>query len=234
MGIQKSRSGQSGKCSAVIEKAARTAYLDFHRRLRYGTDTSIEAQIELRKAVIKLLVRRLPELLAAQSQEVFDHAHHALCLDILRVYAPTCPQGYGIAQRWVNQTLMELLALPPGEGLATRSRKFFHVPVDQGWVLKAATARRKEMFRHGLGLKAAPLKRDGPEGYELGWYQPARSLPFPDWDCPAYMEFQRAVRGALAEPILAGLYQDVADWAQKARQETRPHHMHTRTEGRNI
>lgn len=216
---------QADDVSGLMMKAAHIAYLDFIRRLRWGANVSMEDRSMLTGRVKQLLVRRLPELLTAHSQAEFDRKHRALCLEILHIYEPVSPQHHGIAQRWVNQTLMELLAivpsLSPGNLPVARTRQFFHVPADQGWVLKVATAHRKDRFRHGLGLKAAPLKHDPSGSYEMGWYQLGKSQPFADWGYPEYMAFQRAVRVALAGPIRDGKYKDVADWALQAGAEVK-------------
>ncbi len=211
--------------SDIIMKAAHIAYLEFHRRLRSSPDMSMEDRGALAVQVKKLLAERIPDLLTVREQAAFDQKHHAICLDILRVYEPFSKQGYGIAQRWVNGTLTHLIiiesSLASSKLPVMQTRKFFHVPVDQGNVLKVATAQGKDRFYHGLGLKAAPLRHDTPDVYEMGWYQLGKSQPFADWEYQEYMEFQLAVRNALKDAIKDGTYKDVADWVLQAAMEVK-------------
>lgn len=91
------------------------------------------------------------------------------------------------------------------------SRKYFHVPAEQ-YVLETASSRRKNKFRHGLNLMAAPLKHEKEENYKMGWYFPGETQPAEYWSYPEYIEFQKAVRTKLKD-MNPHTYRDCLDWA---------------------
>ena len=131
-----------GECKEdVIYKAAERAYLDFSRRISFQGKVPVEQRYELAKTVKNLLVKELPSLFQADSQDDFDEKHHAICKHIVHIYDSIGSQAYGIAQRWVNQTLLHLAVIEKNLHMdywnMEESRKYFHVPVEQ-YVLEAA------------------------------------------------------------------------------------------------
>ena len=123
---------------------------------------------------------------------------------------------YGIAQRWLNLTLMNLVVIEAN--MKTRywplesTRKYFHVPVEQ-YLLEAATRKATNNYQHSLGLKCAPLRHDDPDDYTMAWFVPGEVQPYERWGYSEYMEFQLAVRERLKEHISKHIYRDPLDWA---------------------
>ncbi len=181
--------------SEIICKAADISYKTFRKCVFFGKDVSAEDSTQVTQKVKSLLIDRIPELLKSTDQAMFDETHHKICEEIIGIYDRVCRQSYGIAQGWLNQTLMNLMmiesSLKNSKLPVTQARKYFHVPVNED-VLKVAASESKDKFLNGLGLKAAQ--------------------PFEKWEYAEYIEFQNAVRSALQSPIKAGIYKDVADW----------------------
>lgn len=212
---------QGGKEEDIIYKTAGKAYMDFRRRISFQGKVSAEQRYDITEKVKKLLVKELPLLLQADTQETFDEKHHVICQDIIRIYDSTGGQAYGIAQRWVNQTLLHLALIEDnlhmGYWKMKENRKYFHVPVEQ-YVLEAAASKRKNKFKHGLNLMTAPLKHDKGENYQMEWYSPGEIQPPEFWEYPEYMEFQKAVRKRLKD-MSSHTYRDCLSWAVYAYME---------------
>ena len=157
---------QGEKEEDIIYRAAGKTYLDFRRRISFQGKVSVEQRRVITEKVKNLLVKELPILFQTGTQEAFDEKHHEICQNIIRIYESTGGQAYGIAQRWVNQTLLHLALiedhLHTGYWNMKECRKYFHVPVEQ-YVLEAAASKRKNKFKYGLNLMTAPLKHDKGE-----------------------------------------------------------------------
>lgn len=208
----------------IILRAAKKSYLDFCRRVSFQNRVPLENRDTFQRNVENLLSDMIPSLLddvrsENGSQKLFDIKHNEICEAILHVYDCVGGQSYGIAQRWLNLTLMNLVVidsnLKNGFLPIMDTRKFFHVPVDQ-YLLEAATSRYKDRFQHGLNLKYAPLKHNRPDNYQMDWYCPGKTQPFEYWEYPEYIEFQTAVRSKLKEFPMNQNYIDLLDWAFNA------------------
>lgn len=212
---------QGEKEEDIIYRAAGKTYLDFRRRISFQGKVSVEQRRVITEKVKNLLVKELPILFQTGTQEAFDEKHHEICQYIIRIYESTGGQAYGIAQRWVNQTLLHLALiednLHTGYWNMKECRKYFHVPVEQ-YVLEAAASKRKNKFKYGLNLMIAPLKHDKGENYQMGWYSPGEIQPPEFWDYPEYMEFQKAVRTRLKD-MRPHTYRDCLSWAVYAYME---------------
>lgn len=215
-GIKASDSG-----SKIIYKAAKRSYLDFCRRVYIPNHIPMERRSALERETEKLLSDRIPALLETAGhegscQEAFDSRHQEICKAVIGVYDGVGGLSYGIAQRWLNLTLMNLAViesnLKTGYWPIAEVRKYFHVPVER-YLLEAAATWRKDRFQHSLGLQCAPLRHDNPDLYQMDWFSPGETQPFEYWGYSEYMEFQVAVRDKL---INCAAYQDPLDWAFKA------------------
>lgn len=210
--------------SEIILKSAKKSYMDFCRRVSFQTRVPLENRDTFERNVEKLLSDMIPNLLEvvgnkSGSQELFDRSHNDICEAIIHVYDSAGGQTYGIAQRWLNLTLMNMVViesnLTTGFFPIIDARKFFHVPVEQ-YLLEAATTKQKDRFKHGLNLQFAPLKHDKSDDYQMDWYLPGKTQPFENWGYLEYMEFQNAVRSKVKESSMNHHYSDLLDWAFKA------------------
>ena len=201
----------SSNFSQIIQKAAGMAYHSFRRRVFHGNSVSKELNEEIKN----LLADKIPELLNSASQKDFDYIHHLICETILQKYQPVYEQAYGIAQRWLNETLMNLVVIDSAMRNSKidlmRSRKYFHVPVREN-IIKIAACKVKDHYSNGLGLKAVPLEQETAGVYQMDWHVPGKTLRFEKWGYSEYIGFQTAVRNELKSFIRKGIYQDVLDW----------------------
>ena len=209
--------------SKIIVKAARKSYMDFCRRITFQNRVPMENRDIFEDRVKTLLSDMIPSLLESvryenQSQELFDGKHNEICEAILDVYDSAGGQTYGIAQRWLNLTLMNLVLIDSIQRInnlpIAKTRKFFHVPVDN-YLLEAATT-KQNTYRHGLSLKYSPLKHDIGRDYQMDWYRAGAVQPFEKWEYQEYIEFQNAIRDKLREFNYTLNYSDSLDWAFKA------------------
>ncbi len=201
--------------SEIISKTADIAYLPFCRRIFLRKEVSLEEANRLNHEVGMLLAVSIPELLESTDQKMFDEIHHKICEKIIHIYNQVCDQSYGIAQRWLNETLINLIVVESSLSISRlpvkNTRKYFHVPVGND-LLKVATVKGKEGYHFGLGLKCAPVKHENFAGYEMEWFRPGETQSFEKWEYSEYIEFQNAIRDVLKKPIKDGCYKDVIDW----------------------
>ncbi len=214
--------GENDSGPRIIQKAAKVSYLDFCRRVSFQNHVPVNKRDGYERTVENLLSERIPPVLKAISnaengQEIFDAAHHELCQAIIEIYADVGGLSYGIAQRWLNLTLMNLEVIQPGMGKRfypyAGTRWYFHVPVDR-YLLEVATS-KADKFKHGLRLKSAPIRRDGADGYQMDWFSAENTQPFEHWEYPEYMEFQLSIRKKLLLWADSPYY-DPLDWAFQA------------------
>ena len=205
---------QGEKEEDIIYRAAGKTYLDFRRRISFQGKVSVEQRRVITEKVKNLLVKKLPILFQTGTQEAFDEKHHEICQYIIRIYESTGGQAYGIAQRWVNQTLLELLTIEKFLDVnywnIQEKRRYFHVPVDR-YLLEAASSKSEGRFQHGLHLKVAPMKHDDMKDFHNGWYVPGETQPPESWEYDEYLQFQMAVRRKIKD-VLSDRYKDCIEW----------------------
>ncbi|GAA0800915.1 hypothetical protein GCM10008910_29700 [Faecalicatena orotica] len=215
---------ENATCSEIIVRAAKKSYLEFCRRVSFEKNISVDDRRTFEFEVEKLLANMIPRLIEEivnedENQELFDRKHNEICEAIINIYSGVGGQSYGIAQRWLNLTLMNLVVISSNLEAdylhIKNARKYFHVPVEQ-YLLEAATTRYKNRFQHGLNLKYAPLKHDKAYSYQMDWFCPGKTQPFEYWEYPEYIEFQYAVRNKLKEVPINQNYCDSLDWAFKS------------------
>ena len=201
--------------SRIICKASDTIYSSLCSQILHDYSISAEDGVYIKREVGTFLIDRIPELLESIDQKVFDESHHAICEEIIHMFSSKCQLKYGIAQRWLNETLINLIlvesSLPVSILPVAKARKYFHVSVARE-ILQTATAQRKEVYHHGLGLKCAPLKHEDSAVYEMDWFHQKETQPCMYWGYEEYTEFQNSVRDVLKKPIKDGIYKDVLDW----------------------
>lgn len=205
--------------SEIIFKSARKSYLEFCRHLSYQNAVTVESRSKYEHDVEKLLSDMIPDLLKTVNQESFDKKHNEICEAVIHMYDSVCRQTYGVAQRWLNLTLMNLVVIDSVQSIEDipiiNARRFFHVPVEK-YLLEAATTKYKDRFQHGLNLKYAPLRHDKADSFQMDWFCPGETQPFEDWGYTEYIEFQNAVRNKLKNSNLENIYIDNIDWAINA------------------
>lgn len=189
--------------SEIIYKAAEKSFYTLCRRMFHETAVPEEEGKRLGSEVNALLADRIPELLESTDQDVFDERHHRICEDVVQICGRMWGRSYGIAQRWLNDAMINLIVidgsltsskLPVGE-----SRKYFHVPMGSE-TLEAAAAEKKGGYHYGLGIKCAQTRHEDSDVDKM------------DWGYEEYMEFQAAVRNALKTPVKKGVYRDAVEW----------------------
>lgn len=205
--------------SRMICKAANSVYSSLYRRILHDYAISAEDGGSLNREISSLFAERIPQLLESTDQRMFDESHHAICKEIIHMFSPKCQLKYGIAQLWLNETLINLIiiesSLPVSILPVAKARRYFHVAVDRD-ILQVATVQRKEVYHHGLGLKCAPLRHEDSAVYGMDWFHQKETQPYMCWEYEEYIEFQNAVRDALKKPIKDGIYKDVLDWSFQA------------------
>lgn len=201
--------------SGIICKAVSSAYSSLYTCILHDYSISAEDGNNFNREVGSLLADRIPELLEATDQNLFDERHHTICEEVIHIFSQKCQLKYGIAQRWLNETLVNLILIESSLLVSilpiAKARKHFHVSVDKE-ILQTATAQRKEVYHHGLGLKCAPLRHEDSAVYEMDWFHQKETQPCMSWGYEEYTEFQNAVRDVLKKPIKDGTYKDVLDW----------------------
>lgn len=175
--------------SAIILKAAKKAYRDFSRRVYFQKSVSIDSQRDCEEETEMIICDMIPCLFEITEQEgnmqdEFDKRHHEICQAIIKVYEKTEGQPYGVAQRWLNLTLMNLVVIETNLKTdywnISKSRKYFHPPVD-GYLIEAAAGRSIGRYRNGLNIRCAPLKHDRNADYQMDWFYPGKTQPFEYW-----------------------------------------------------
>lgn len=218
-GVKESYNG-----SEIILKAARISLLDFCRRRPFCNSVKVQDRDKLDREAMQMLSDVIPDLLEIadktdSTQKDFDSRHHEICEAIIRIYSGSGTVPYGIAQRWLNLTVINLTVIEAnmktGYWPIEAARKYFHVPVEQ-YALEAATSKIPNRYRHSLGLKCAPLWHENPDSYEMDWFERGEVQPSESWGYSEYVEFQLAVRERLKDYIAKGVYQDPLDWSFKA------------------
>lgn len=215
---------ENDTCSEIIVRAAKKSYLDFCRRVSFEKNVPMNDRKTFELEVEKLLSNMIPSLLEVtmngeESQQLFNKKHNEICELIISVYSSVGGQSYGVAQKWLNQTLMNLVVinsnLETNFPLIIEARKYFHIPIDQ-YLLEVATTRYTDRFQHGLNLKCAPLKHDKADSYQMDWFCPGKTQPFEYWEYPEYIEFQSAVKRKIKESTMTYNYSDSLDWTFNA------------------
>lgn len=209
----------------IMLKVIHGAFLDFGRRGIFPVRTEDSRQGNLISKTEHFLSDKIPNLLQAvneadNGQEIFDTMHHGICGLIMQIYSKTSAWTYGIAQEWLNFTLLHLTIIESnmetGYWPVKETRKYFHVPVNRSLLESAALKKRR--YPYDLGLKCAPVIHDIPDTYQMDWYSHEKTKPVENWDYQEYIEFQNAVRKELKENYVEpnGIYQDCLDWAFQA------------------
>lgn len=183
------RIGEKDEGADIIFKATRRSYKDFCRRVSFQGRVPAEQRNVLERKVENLLANEIPDLLETDSQREFDEKHHEICQRVIQVYSDAGGQTYGIAQRWVNQTLLHLAVIDKNFHIADWNiegkRKYFHVPFEQ-YLIEA-------LFSE---VKLKPV--DVPA--------------FESLDYEKYMLLQTTMRDKIIE-VYSDRYKDGLDWA---------------------
>ncbi|MCD7764171.1 MAG: hypothetical protein LUI14_13495 [Lachnospiraceae bacterium] len=194
-------------CTEIIKKTAYKSFASFCRRISFYGSTASDDKNRIVKETNDLLSERIPQFLNAvktenDSQEFFDMKHKELCEEMIQLFESTGELTYGIAQRWLNQTLQNLVVIDSNMSISSLpiadTKKYYHVPVEKA-VLSVAASKRKDKYKNGLNIPCAPLNHDEPTVYQMDWYSPAKTQPFEKWEYQEYKDFQIAVRDRIKE-----------------------------------
>ncbi|MCD8118711.1 MAG: hypothetical protein LUE29_04395 [Lachnospiraceae bacterium] len=210
----------------IIYKAAEKAFQYFCRRIAFFGDESVDEKQRIVKETNRLLAKRIPGLIATAASESggqlqFDKRHREICEELMLLYERTGGLSFGVAQRWLNQTLMNLVVIDDCVALGgvslEKARKYFHVPVEQN-VLRVASEKRRGRYRNALYLPCAPYRDENTGLVQMSWYRHGATLSFEHWGYREYMEFQTLIRERLKEIVESEqkTYRDPLDWALQA------------------
>lgn len=211
---------------SIICRAAEKAFRYFCRRISFYDHGSVDEKQRNVKETNLLLAARIPTLIAravskSEDQSEFDECHRRVCEEVMRLYAETGGLSYGVAQRWLNQTLVNLVVIDHCTSLEKLNlqevRKYFHVPVEES-VVRVATERREGKYDHALKLPCAPYRDKNTGRVQMSCYRHGTTLSFEEWEHPEYMEFQTMIREKLNETdeSVRKTYRDPIDWAFQA------------------
>lgn len=211
-GITRTEATAGSDHSAAMGQCIRRAYLDLSRRVpyTYSMDTlkkwpkaEREAYMELKRNfkgdVEQRLVDQIAELFREPSLD-FDAWHKNLCsrteehlsiMEIAASYEGLLSKDFsvGLAQKWVNMTLKNMLVMGLWEEQLSPRRKFLHIPIDS-YIISAAHVDLGQPVFEGEQATGLGIKVDIEKWSQIDTYE-------------KYMDYQKAVRTALkgASPI---------------------------------
>lgn len=208
--------------SEIITKIANKVYWGFASHGLFKDKLPYEAGLAMRDRVTAMLNEEIPTLLRVTDEKgghsLFDETHKKICNSMMAIYSECNDvMTFGVAQRWLNQTLLDLTAVEnnccTGYWDISGTRKYFHVPVKDPLVEVATRGNRmRKVYQTGLTLKICVY--EDPNGNSVfDWYRitttPYPRKPYTDWTYEEYMAFQTAVRERVKE---LG-YRDPLEWA---------------------
>lgn len=182
----------------TIEVCAQKAYRDIQRNLR-GIGEMLENDKQLyRNDMCNLISSCIDELL--RSKVSFDVWHKDTCDKICSMTkthnVPLVDEfTYGLAQKWLNMTLKNMLVMELYEEQLNQIKKDLHIPVDS-YILEAAS-------------KYLEIDVIDKTGENLKPYKEGVSKPWSKWNnYEEYLRFQHEVR----EAVTAKGYECPMDW----------------------
>lgn len=167
----------------TIEVCATAAYRDIQRNLRgirnYADRKYYKAHI------VKTITGSLNELFFSNVD--FDNWHHNTCEKIIKLSEVLNQYldnefTYGLAQKWLNMTIKNMLVMENWDTQLNRVKRSLHVPVDS-YVLEAASK--------FLDVKIVT------KNSELTNYIAGLTKPWSRWGYIEYINFQKSIRSAV-------------------------------------
>ncbi len=143
--------------------AAKRAYRDMCRTIRFEKGVSQKLKDDCRASVVKLIETEIKNCNSIDTIEKYEKFHDSLCLRIIDCYDnKTIAQiTYGQAQKWVNMTMKYLCVLYEGQcDWLNKIYSFLHIPIDSIILDKA----RKE-FPNEFPVNNTPWSQLSREEY---------------------------------------------------------------------
>jgi hypothetical protein len=193
----------------TIAACTRVAYGDVKRRFSGIGKMPEKDKQKWRGDVERLIEGHIGDLFKGVLSErgAFDVWHNKACEDICNVSDEhNIPQWvewmdgeftYGLAQKWLNMTIKNMLIMERWDEKLEPIKKCLHVPVDS-YIMEAAS----EMLGVGIVDTQGQFKP----------YKEGVSKPWSKWDYSDYIKFQEDVRNAADCPI---------DWEYSAWNKTK-------------
>jgi len=188
----------------TIRICAHVAYRDVQRNLA-GIGELKQKKLEWREKIESLIDSCIETMftLELSQQKSFDDWHQKTCEEICRVsneynvHKKVKWMGsgfaYGLAQKWLNMTLKNMLVMDCWEAMLEPIEQYLHVPVDS-YIMKASVT---------LGIEL----KDKKGKYNL--YKEGVSKPWSQWNYSDYIKFQEELRKAVEHE---GKYKCPMDW----------------------
>lgn len=177
----------------TIAVCAEKAYRDLQRNLRGIAE--MPKKEEYKSETYNKIASCIDELLKMEvcGREEFDTWHHESCQKIRELsnkhnipkwvkWMERSVFPYGLAQKWLNMTIKNMLVMEKWNDELDKIRKQLHAPVDS-YVLQAAS----EM----LGIKI--INKQG----QLSLYKEGITKPWSKWGYSDYVRFQEELRNAV-------------------------------------
>ncbi|MCL2125964.1 MAG: hypothetical protein FWH33_08270 [Oscillospiraceae bacterium] len=189
-----------GEARSIVV-CSNTAYRDIQRNLAgIGEMPEKEKQAYL-ESISTLITGCVDDLFKCKLTEqeallAFDAWHKEICEKIceesnkhnIPKWVTWMESGftYGLAQKWLNMTIKNMLVMERWDGSFEPIRKYLHIPVDR-YIMEAASL--------DFGIQI-PRKHGS-----VGKYSNTGSKPWSRWEYCDYINFQEAVRGVVCCPI---------------------------------
>ena len=186
-----------GNRERSIEICAHRAYRDFCRRLTGISKNKPKKKNDWRKEEEELIAEEVEKILnnLPIGKETFDEWHKKLCNKIITKFIDceiNLKEGtefkYGLAQKWVNMTLKNMIVMEKWDQEMNALIEYLHVPVDN-YIMEAASEDFNILFLNKYSGK-------------YGEYNSNVTKPWSKWDFQEYEKFQIALRGQIDSPII--------------------------------
>lgn len=203
-----------------IKVCAHRAYRDFCRRLTGIGACDTQVKKDWRKDAEKMIAREIQAMLdhPVDTQEKFDAWHHAVCTELMTMTAKKRKVlklrndfSYGLAQKWVNMTLKNMMIMEKWDTPLKAVMAYLHVPVDR-YIIETAW-RMPDVI---LPLNCSP---EGKAKYRKSGYRDDKCIAWSKWEYPDYKSFQQSLRKALEREERSPIQWEGSEWLKIAQKK---------------
>jgi hypothetical protein len=177
----------------TVSLCVKTSYRDVQRNLRGMGKMPENEKQKYKDKICELISRRIDDLFkdGSNTQESFDQWHKNTCDEICQKSRKMCSTltkefSYGLAQKWLNMTIKNMLIMKQWDAQLNQIKKHLHIPVDNYIVEEASNKFSVKVFN-----------RKG----ERKPYGASASMPWSQWGYEEYIQFQKDIRNAVECPV---------------------------------